>query len=458
MLDWEGNGNVLNLCIDVASEAWTKVILLVTLVASLEAAKPSFMMCNREDTPALANYGEVLLCHYTKGFVFSFPAMATSVMLLLFGRDLLQKRFYYGLLKAGGVMSFSDNTAHKDPFFLAMCLDFCHCIGYTLFHLMVLRREGQESNLMRGFVPEASGTSTMPPNSTPSSDTSSTAAALVTLATTLLVKGAMMLLVGGPKLGGLKGGTGQGQTMLMLRKYLETIMVLVATFLETFLLIIFMYFAYDITGTLVPMSEYLDSYEESEENPMEYLHSFRDGIAKSILEHSPQIISNADGDIRKVYALIVENYLLHRKSFRNQLSLQTSPAGSGHASPRPEEPSSAREKVVAVLTNIGLIRSLWPAKLLLRRDIRGRDPKTFRRVWLVYAVLSIVWLLQNTVLLLAQAGWVVMRLWNKELEQLIPLSVILLHVAGVAITIAVFCESLAPLASTKALSVSDDGW
>jgi len=237
-------------------------------------------------------------------------------------------------------------------------------------------------------------------------------------------------------------------------------MVLVGTFLETFLLIIFMYFAYDITGTLVPMSEYLDSYEESEENPMEYLHSFTDSVAKSILDHSPQIISGADGDIRKVYALIVERYLVHRQSIRKQLSVQCSPAESLVATPSEGEPTSEEaQTVLANLTSIGLIRSLWPAELLLRRDIKGKDPKNFRRVWVVYAVFAICWLLQNAVVLLAQTCRVVMRLYNKEFEQLIPLSIIMLHVAGVTLTILVFCESLAPLGFTQKLMGSDDdGW
>jgi len=187
------------------------------------------MIFNQEDTHALRNYGEVLLCKYTKSYVFSFPAMATAVLLLICGRDFVQKRFYYGMLKAGGVISFSMNTAWKDLFFMAMCWDFCHCIGYTIFHLIILSRTGQELDMMSGFVPQVRTTSAMPTNGEGSTT------GVTTLTTTLAVTGAMMLLNAGPKGGGFKPAPGgakgakaaasSSQTTLMMQKYIETVCV-----------------------------------------------------------------------------------------------------------------------------------------------------------------------------------------------------------------------------------------
>lgn len=451
-LDWESNGSLLNLLIDIASEAISKVFLLVTLVASLESCEGSFLKCNQEDTPQLNNYGEVLLCHYTKAFVFTFPAMATAVLLLLFGRDFLQKRFYYGLLKAGGVISFSDNTAWKDTFFMAMCFDFCHCVGYTCLHMIVLNRAGQEATSMRGFVPQAN-TTAIPMDGVGVSTAASTTTAVTALTTTLAVKGAMLLLHrSGPVPGGNMRGPGFGTGSQTFQKYLQTVMVLVATFLETLLLIVFMYFAYDITGTLVPMSEYLDCYEDQEENPMEDLHSFRDSVAKAILEHSPQIISGADGDLNKVYARIVDSYVKNKDLIRHPG--EHPPDESQVEAPSPEEPSEDTEPeefTLADFPTIGLFKSLWPAELLLRRDVAGSEARNFRRVWVIYSALAIFWLFQISAVLVVEGSREVRRLMDHEIEVVIPLIIIIFHFTGVGITVFVFCESLAPLGFTREL-------
>lgn len=419
-LDWEGNGSLLNLCIDIASGCWSQVLLLCTLVASLEACRDSFLKCNQEDTPQLRNYGEVLLCHYTKAFVFSFPAMATAVLVLLFGRDFLQKRFYYGLLKAGGVISFIDNTPWKDTLFKAMCLDFCHCVGYTCLHIIILKRAGAET-VAAGLVPQGSA-STVPTDG-------ATTTAVTALTTTLGVKAANV----------------------MFQKFFETVMILITTFFETLLLLIFFYFAYDITGALVPMSEYLDSYEDQEENPMDRLHSFRDSAAQSIVEQSPQLISGVDGDLHKAYERIVEKYLKNKDSIGPPGKRE--PDSSQVEMPNPEEPTEVTEPDkmnLANLKSISLWRSLWPAELLMHRDIEGSENHLFQRVWVIYSILAIFWLVHISFVLNVEETRRVWRLMESEIEEVIPLTILLCHVAAVIITIYAFCKSLAPLGLMEA--------
>jgi len=362
------------------------------------------------------------------------------------------------LLKTGGVISFNENVPYKDPLFMAMVFDFFHCVGYTILHLTVMHREGQDSHLMRGYVPEVIDTSeidsAMSAENIHPSVTSLPPTAVTALAANLAVKGGMLLLLGGPrripKLGDLKKqgkrkSASDAQKTLMFQKYIQTAMVLITTFLETFLLIIFLFFAYDITSTLVPMSEYFDSYEDKDEDPMEYLQSFQDNVAQGIVQHCPQLMSKADGDLQKAYASIVGKYLLHRQSIKNRRSVQHSAEAPPHEAPSPEEPSEEIESLLAKQKTIGLIRSLWPAELLMRWDLRGDDARNFRRVWVGYTVLAICWLSQTIIVLLTQACWVIMRLWNKEFEQLIPLSIIMLHEACLVLTIVVFCQSLAPM-------------
>jgi len=442
------------------------VALLVTLVLNLRAFQDTFMLCNQKDTPALKNYGEVLLCHYTKGFVFCFPAMASGVCVLLFGRNLLQQRLYYGLLKAGGVVSFSENTAMKDPFFMATFVAFCHSIGYTILHMIVLSRTSHDPAVMHGFFLEASGASETTASPTDLSSTTSISMGLATL-TKLAMKGAemlMILIVGGPTLGAgtipakpppIPAGAAEEEvdSLIAFNKYLETVMVLVFTVLETTLLLLFFYFAYDITHTLVPMSEYLASYEEErDEDVRKRLYSLKDSAAKAISEHSPQLISGTDGDINGVYKRLMERYRQNNQMIKARASQP--------AIPSPEEPFERPESIMdlinfGALGSIGLIRSLWPAELLMRRDIKGRDPKTFRRAWVIYSTVAIIWLLQVLLLLVWYSTWAGARLMNKEFEQLIPLSIIMLHGIAIVVVVSVFIESLAPLAFTQGLMGAD---
>jgi len=314
---------------------------------------------------------------------------------------------------------------------------------------------------MQDFLLDSSGASAIAANHTALSSTAPTDIGASSY-TTLAVEGAkmlMMLLLGGPKLGVKPSGvTRSSQSSQMeggamgFEGYLETFMVLVATFLETTLLCIFFYCAYDITSTLVPMSEYLDSYEVREDVVRDRLYSFKDTVAKETFEHSPQIISSVDGDIHGVYTKIVEKSVHER---------------SQSTKPSPEEPleeplepiqrqlSLTEQMQPSRLGSVGLIRSLWPAELLMRRDIKGKDPKTFRRVWLVYSVLSMFWLLQVFLVLVAQGCWATMRLLNKEIEQVVPISIIMLHGVCVVMAMFVFAESLSPLAFTESLMGSD---
>jgi len=253
----------------------------------------------------------------------------------------------------------------------------------------------------------------------------------------------------GPKAAGAKAAASGSGTAMMLQKYIGTFMVLIATFLETLLLIIFMYYAYDITATLVSMSEYLDSYEDRKGYLMVRLHPFSDVAAKRILEHTRQIISSAEGDIQRVYARIVEKYVRQH--------------GGSNRKHSPEEATlDVEEPVVDVgvspeksTQTMGLLRSLWPAELLMRRDLRGREAKTFRRVYVIYALFAIFWMFQVGFALAMQAYKAAEHVLNREYENLIPLVIIILHTVGACMTMYVFCESLAPLGCSDELMGPD---
>lgn len=80
------------------------------------------------------------ICEHSKTYVWSFPQVAIASMVLLIGRDLAQKRFYYCLLKKNGVMRFRPCPLHRDSVILANLWVFGHfwiCVGLVLLRLYV---------------------------------------------------------------------------------------------------------------------------------------------------------------------------------------------------------------------------------------------------------------------------------------------------------------------------------
>jgi len=440
--DWEDNGTVFNLVLDVASVAYSRIFLLLALVFSLEAGADRLMRCSQEETPELKNSGEELMCHYTKAFLFTFPAMATTVLILLMGRDFLQKRLYYGLLKHGGVITFSENASYKDPVVVAMFIDFLHCAGYFFLHLLVLHRQGKDVNAVssQGFVPEVSAVE------------ASRFSGLDDVAAFFLAA----LRGGGPKLGGGAKGAGRGSRQKSYDDddsafggYMATVMMLVATFMETVLLIIFIWYAYDITATLVPMSEYLDAYEDVEgkcKKDIPRLHTFKDTTAKRILEDSEHVMHNIDGNLDKMYYRVVTKYKAHKHEIRG------TPHNLVDATPSLQDQSPRRFSwhTLRELSSIGLTRSLWPAQLLLRREVQGHEPKKFRRAWIMYAILALAALASVLFLLIMEMlREFFVLVGSHHWDMMVPMGVLMVHSLIVCVAVWSFVESIAPLIFTR---------
>jgi len=436
--DWEERGTVFSLV------AFSRIFLLLTLLGSLSVVADSFLRCEQKETPALKHYGEVITCHYTKAYIFTFPAMATTVLVLLIGRDFLQKRLYYGLLKNGGVITFSENKAYKDPLVMAMLIDFLHCVAYTLFHIMILHRQGQtmEDVRVQGFVPHIH----VP-------EEGKTSAVEDPMGFLLAALGG-----GGPKLGG--AGTRGTRTTFGessgLDDYQHTVMMFVATFMETVLLLVFIWYAYDITATLVPMSEYLNAYEDLEKDQHRFaiprLHTFKDTVARHILSDTTHITPTVKGDLDKIYQRVVTKYKIHKSQIRStDHDIVQTERSIEDSSPGRFAWTSLRE-----LSSIGLSRSLWPAQLLLRCDLRGNDAKNFRWVWIAYAALAILALVSVLFIVIVEIlRELVLLVASRDWEQLVPVTVLLAHTPIVGVAIWSFAESLLPFMSTRQLPIQN---
>lgn len=127
-MDWEDNGSVLGLCIDVVGSHASIAIALGLMVLganTMELGTPCTFGEDGVDTLA-----EHYLCKYTQSYLEIFPYAAWAVFMLGAGKDLVQKRIYYGMLKVAGVIDFHSGAAYLDPIFLFVAVAYLHMLTY----------------------------------------------------------------------------------------------------------------------------------------------------------------------------------------------------------------------------------------------------------------------------------------------------------------------------------------
>lgn len=104
------------------------------------------------------------ICEYSKTYVWSFPEVTLASLILLIGRDLAQKRFYYCLLKSGGVMSFIPHPLHRDSVVVAnfwVFGQFWIFVGLVLLRLYV---KGADPNIAVEEAAKAAAAAAANPN------------------------------------------------------------------------------------------------------------------------------------------------------------------------------------------------------------------------------------------------------------------------------------------------------
>eukprot|EP00929_Paragymnodinium_shiwhaense_P109909 TRINITY_DN76503_c0_g1_i1.p1 TRINITY_DN76503_c0_g1~~TRINITY_DN76503_c0_g1_i1.p1 ORF type:complete len:409 (+),score=80.12 TRINITY_DN76503_c0_g1_i1:144-1370(+) len=139
---WESRGSILGLLIDVGGATASQLIMLVPMVANSLSKDGTFMSCDETLHPVLKTPTMLFLCEYLTAFALVFPVLAATAIMLLIGRNLLQKRFYYGMLQAGGVVTFAQNNVFKEIIFWVIVVSYVHCLGYLALVIYVCRREG----------------------------------------------------------------------------------------------------------------------------------------------------------------------------------------------------------------------------------------------------------------------------------------------------------------------------
>lgn len=140
--NWESRGTIFGLLIDSAGRVAGPTIMLIPMVMHVVYSKDSFMACNSHDHPSLKDDFWLYLCEYLTAFASAFPVLCATALMLVAGRNLLQKRLYYGMLQAGGVVTFSENDPLRDPIIWAILTCYLHVFAYFCLVLYVCSEEG----------------------------------------------------------------------------------------------------------------------------------------------------------------------------------------------------------------------------------------------------------------------------------------------------------------------------
>jgi len=129
---WEARGTILGLCIDLGMVIWIQSVPLATMFIHCMVSYGKMFPCEEGGAYSLS-FQSSCFCAYTKAYIRCFAPLALTAMCLIVGRDLLQKRTYYSVLKHRGVLEFAANNPFKDPVFLGVLISYLHLLLHLIF-------------------------------------------------------------------------------------------------------------------------------------------------------------------------------------------------------------------------------------------------------------------------------------------------------------------------------------
>jgi len=255
--EWEKRGDILALCVSVAMILWFQSVPLATMFGHAWYAieNDSWFHCETGGHYGLS-FVDACICAYSQGVTCCFAPLSFCIMIIFVGRELLQKRLYYGLLKNKGVLQFATNDPLTDPLGIAVFVLYVHVILYFLFIVYATDLFGQDttSHLLQ-HASETSGKGFGHGD---------------------FIKG--------------NGDFDPNDGSFKLVAELFAFYILPAT-----LFIVFFYCGYDIEMTLVPLSQYVhDAHDAGEEDQLSQLKVLDDAQCNRIvLENAGEILAGA---------------------------------------------------------------------------------------------------------------------------------------------------------------------
>jgi hypothetical protein len=265
--EWLKRGEMLALLVGAGMTIWMQSIPLVAMVGHAAVNTGHWFACEAGGAYDLSA-ADAIVCGWTQGWTCSFAPFALTVMNLYIGRDLLAKRFYYGVLRQRGVLQFGSNNPLTDPLSLLVFIAYAHVILYLVFIIYVtgLLSSNDSAFLVqhgRGVIGGSGDTDI--------------------LKETLLAR--------------------DGHAMRIVME-LISFYVLPAT-----LFVVFFFCGYDIEISLVPLSQYVhDEVLAGDQDSLSKLTILEDNRAKALVEEKAADILALAGDHEDEFLQVLEHY------------------------------------------------------------------------------------------------------------------------------------------------------
>lgn len=257
--EWEKRGEMLMLIISVAMILWFQSVPLATMFGHAWYAieNDAWFHCSKGGHYDLSLV-DACICGYTQGVTCCFAPLCFCIMIIFVGRELVQKRLYYSVLKRHGVLQFATNDPLTDPLGIVVFLLYVHVIFYFFFIIYatkLLSSDASSSLLQHAHDGVGHGVD------------------------------------------GVAGiGKNHGDLIVRDGAAFQMVSELFAFYiLPSTLFIIFFYCGYDIEATLVPLSQYVhDAHDAHEEDQLSQLEVLDDAQCNRIvLEHAGEILAGA---------------------------------------------------------------------------------------------------------------------------------------------------------------------
>jgi len=298
-------------------------------------------------------------------------------------RDLLQKRFYYGLLKANGVLDYMYKGLLgplKDPVLALVVWDFLHLVWYAGFLLYVMLMASSQAN--QGQPVNVHTAEEVAWNTRPRPGAKllqSFTLGLVTLAplpATTSMSPVAATTTSALLLPGVAPATSED--------LYKTLVLVWSVVVPGIVFLVLAHGDYTITKSLVPISEYLESDDEEEgETQFDHLtviqESRLDHILPEICEFSlGQGDTSEDDNEQATYTAIVAHWKDEKRRLKG-------------------EP----------VCSLNLMDSLWPAAVIMRKGYNHSNAKVFRRCFKGFVFFGLIVLVVNmgALLLVARNGY-----------------------------------------------------
>lgn len=151
---WESRGETLTILIDIGLTYGLAitVVLAISIACFTYSALGSKEPCSLLDAASPMSTREQVFCWYMESHLQCFSTACEAALVLILLRDLLQKRFYYGMLKMGCAIDFRPGGFLKDPLVRLLLWDLFHLVIFYGFLVHVLAQYSQPHSPSRNHV------------------------------------------------------------------------------------------------------------------------------------------------------------------------------------------------------------------------------------------------------------------------------------------------------------------